>query len=473
MNRFAGAGIALGALALIGGVWVAVTQFQPEEVVDDATPQVFAFEKEDLRGISIKRPDGKLGFVLGDDGKWDWVDRSWRPSSSMVRRVGHQTHDLMARAKVASPGSLEEYGFGDDAITVDLRLADGRTLSFQAGVPNPTSVSWYVRPIPGDTVYVVKKSAVDYWRMDLEDFREDRFASMTADEAVTIEGTIDGRQLAFKRVDGTRWHQTSPIDQRADLQAMRTMLGRTAALRTSSFVEDAPKDLAQYGLAEPKHIIKIGMEGGETVTLHVGDIVENTEPQERFMYRVEDDAVYQARDGFLGAYLLDNAEYRDTHLMYVESDSITEYLVSTPDYEPIPIRKGPDGWRWPDDAIINGMTPARLATDLADPRAERFIDGATELGKYGLAEPSHQVEIKRADAEPIRVLLGKTFSDTTMTPPEDRQYLMIEGDPVVYVVFPKISERVRDLLNEYGKKLKGDEEKGLLEPEPEPEPAPE
>lgn len=473
MKRFAGAGIALGALLLIGGAWLALSWSDADNSVGTETPQVFTFEKEDLVGITIERPDETLKFTLGDDGEWAWVDRDWRPSSSMVRRVGHQTHDLMARATVAAPGNLEEYGFGDEAITITLGLTGNRTLRFQAGVPNPTSVSWYVRPLPGDTVYVVKKSAVDYWRMGVEEFREDRFAALDADDAVTIDATVDGRTVAFKRLDERRWRQTAPIEQAADLQRVRTMLGRTAALRTSTFVEDKPQDLAQYGLAEPKHTVKIGLEGGGSITLKVGDIILGTEPQERFIYRVEDDAVYQARDGFLGAFVRTEDEYRDTRILYIDRDRVRQYTVRSAEYEPIPVRRTPDGWRWPDDAPINGMTPARLSADLTDPRAASFIDGAEELGQYGLAEPRRSVVVDLDDEESVTLLLGDTFEDTSLTPPEPRQYLMIAGDAVVYVVSPKIDERVSDLLNEYGKKLEGDEEKGLLEtPEPEP-PAPE
>ncbi|MFK7929500.1 MAG: DUF4340 domain-containing protein [Myxococcota bacterium] len=464
MKRFLGAGIALGALALIGGTWFFVTQMQPAEVADVQTPQIFAFEKEDLRGITLTRPEGTLQFQLGKDGDWEWVGRDWRPSSSMVRRVGHQTHDLVARAKVADPGTLEEYGFGDDAISIKLDLEGGRSLTFQAGVPNPTSVSWYVRPVPGDTVYVVKKSAVDYWRMDVEDFREDRFAALDADEAVVIDATVDGRRIAFKRVDERRWQQSEPMSQRADLQRIRTMLGRTGSLRSSTFVEDKPADLAKYGLEPYKHSVKIGVESGESVTLHVGDVVPDSEPQERYIYRVEDDAVYRGRDGFLSAFLLDDADYRDTRLLYLDAGTVTEYVVSTPDYEPIPIRRTPDGWRWPDDAPINGMTPKRLASDITDPRARQFIDDATDLAKYGLDPAANTVSVKFDGSEPVLLLLGDTFDDDSSDPPEPSQYLMIAGDPVVYVVQSKIASRIKDLLNEYGKKLEGDEEKGLLNP---------
>jgi len=465
MKRFSGALIALAVLVIIGGVWGAyVALNQPPPEVDE-TPQIFSFEKEDLVGITLERKDTTIAFELGDDGEWNWVDSSWRPSSSMVKRVAHQSHDLAARATVAQAEDLAEYGFGDEPITVTLDLRGDEQIRFQAGDPNPTSVSWYVRPLPGDTVYVVKKSAVDYWRMDVEDFREKRFAGFEADDAVAIDATVDGRRLVFRRVDAEKWQQTEPVQQRADRQKVRTMLGRTSALKAWAFVEDHPEDLSRYGLAEPKHTVQITRSEGETITLHVGDVIVGTEPQERYVLRVEDDAVYQTRDGFLEAFLETDQEYRDTRILYVESDEIVDYTVYSERFEPITVTRTPDGWRWPDGAQISGATPRRVAREATDPTALEFIDEPEDGKDYGLDDAERRVVVKRQGAEPLQVVLGERFGvvDAETGREHDRYYLRVEGDPVVYVVSGALHDELDALLNEYRRKLETDEEKGLLQ----------
>ena len=68
MKRFYGALVALAVLLVIGGVWGAyVVLNQPPEEVDE-TPQIFAFEKEDLTGIKIERTDQTIEFKMGGDG---------------------------------------------------------------------------------------------------------------------------------------------------------------------------------------------------------------------------------------------------------------------------------------------------------------------------------------------------------------------------------------------------------------------
>ena len=73
--------------------------------------------------------------------------------------------------------------------------------------------------------------------------------------------------------------------------------------RDTAFVEDQPKDLAAYGLEPPRHTVTIRVGEKEPITLKIGAVVPDTDPQQRYMLRVEDNAVYSARDGFLEAFM--------------------------------------------------------------------------------------------------------------------------------------------------------------------------
>ena len=136
--------------------------------------QVLAFEQADLQGIRVVRPTGELHF-LRQDGTWTAPGEDWEPSTTMMRRIAYQLHDLDARAQVAlADADLSAYGLGVNAIQVHLELTEGKTLSLAVGGPNPSGVSWYVRRLPEGPVVVVKKAAVDYLSLDEEAFREAR-----------------------------------------------------------------------------------------------------------------------------------------------------------------------------------------------------------------------------------------------------------------------------------------------------------
>ena len=172
--------------SLVAGVlllftWLGVRFFEPEvekPFEDSMEPALFRFEKQEVIRIEIERPDGGIVLVETDEG-WILEGTEFEASRSMVNRVKHQLHDLDARATVLDDAQEPAlYGLGPEAIRVRVHMREGEPIAFLAGDPNPSSVSYYIQPLPGNLVYTVKKSAVDYYAFTLDEFRERRFAPL-------------------------------------------------------------------------------------------------------------------------------------------------------------------------------------------------------------------------------------------------------------------------------------------------------
>jgi len=381
----------------------------------------------------------------------------------MVRRVSHQLHDLTARAVVAEEVTdLAEYGLGDGSIEVTLTMRDGRIVAFQAGDPNPTSVSWYIRPIPGNSVYVVKKSAVDYYRLSLESFREKKIAALDANDAERIDAMVDGREVAVHRVRPKVWRMSAPVEQSADRQEVRTMLGRVGALKALEFVADEPSDLTEWGIESSSDRIQITLVGGETITLQVGDTIPATEPVQGYVYLKEDDAVYKVKMGFLEAYTKAPKAYRRRRVMEYREWKFKSIEASLGD-ETLEIVSTSGGWRWADDAPISGSTPRRLANSAVDLRAVEFDDDATDPGKYGLDSPFGVVKLIGAGDTRTITLGDSAEVEHADNEVERRQWIQVDGDPVVYQVHWGLGGTLEDLFREHGRKAERDQEKRLLD----------
>lgn len=463
LRRFRGSIAALAVLAVAGIAWFVVDAMKPEVEVYEAPPGLFDFEKEDMVAVRVVRQDVTIELVE-EDGEWKVVGEPWRPSRSMVRRVAHQLHDLTARAVVAEGQdreAVELYGMGEDAIQVTLTLKDGSTIAFEAGDPNPTSVSYYIRPIPGDSVYVVKKSAVDYYRLSLEEFRERRFAWLDADDADRIDATVDGRRMVFSRVDDKYWRMNQPKEQDAARDQVRTMLGRTGALKAFGFVSDAPTDeeRRRYGLEPAEHTVAIGMSSGEVVTLKIGSLVPDSDPLQRYVLRVEDNAIYAARDGFLEAFQLSVEEYRRRRILRKHEWDVQKMRVVRGDDE-VELHRTSDGWRWPDGAPVSGSTPKRLAGRVADAKAMAFHDDVPDRGAFGLEPPFATVDLTFEDGARVAVVGNELEVEVEDRPyPEKRRYFQVDGDATVYEVEGSVGSVVDDVFREYGRKLERDADK--------------
>lgn len=484
--RFRGTFAALVALLAVLGVagWL---ELRPDPIPADKVPDtLFRFEKDEMVGFSVHRPDMDL-TVHQADGAWIVDGEPWRPSRSMIRRVAHQLHDLDARADVVTDDAAddaERYGVGDRATRVEVSLTDGRTLKFVVGDPNPTSVSHYVRVLTGDgpeqgPIYVVKKSAMDFWRLPMDAFREDRIAVFDADDVASLHAVIDGAPLDIERIGPRKYRMHAPVDQPASRDAVRAMLGRVSALRAQAFVADAPADRSPWGLAPPQHTISVTLGTGEVLAVDLGAVAPGSDPPARYVYLQGDDAVYLVRDGMLDSFRKTADELRDRELVGRHEWDLASMTV-TRGGPPLTLRRTSDTWRWPDDdAAVAGSTPKRVASRAAELEAITFREPPP--ADDGLAAPWATVALAFTDGEAHVVRIGARWkAEGAPSPPlppapgeparvepprpreEPRMFASVDDGPVVEAD-GSLADAIEDLFREYGRKQQRDADKGLPE----------
>ncbi len=439
MRRFRGTLLAGLALVLLLAVWT-VTR-TPSPPAAPPAQAVLRFDKQAMVGFRLIRPDWTLAATRTDVG-WTVAGEPWRLSRSMVRRITHQLHDLDARATLAEVDDPQRYGLGEGAITVELFLADGQRISFEVGDPNPTSVSHYLRPVPGDDVYVVKRSAVDFWRAEPDAFREAHFAQFDTPDAVELR--VDGTALpmTFSRASERTWMQSRPTGRRASRDAVRRMLGRISGLRADRFVADQPASLEPWGLHDPVARVRVGLGGGQLLNIDVGATIPDSEPPLRWVRHVEEDAVYAVRDGLLEPFELPDDAYRDREVLGRNGWDVL-HLEAEVDGVPIVLLRTVDSWRWPDGEEVDGSTPKRVAERAAALTATGFSDTA-------------------AVADPPWATVALTFEDGVRTlrlgPVLDgEQRVQVDETDETYVVGDGLAGVLDDLAREWQRKLERDD----------------
>jgi Domain of unknown function (DUF4340) len=472
-GRFRGTFVALAVLGVLLVVW-AYPRFAGPGLSDAASPDtLFRFEKEDLVGFSVERPGQPPLVVRQVTGQWQVDGEPWRPSKSMIRRVAHQLHDLDARADVVTdPEDPAVYGLGDRAIRVGLTLASGAQLTFDVGDPNPTGVSYYMRR--DDRVYVVKKSAMDYWRLDREAYREDRIAMFDADDVVRLEAVVDGRRIDVERVGERVYRMHAPVDQPASRDEVRMMLGRVAALRAMAFVADGPTDLSAWGIDRAGDRVVVSLETEAKITVYPGSMVAGTDPPQQYVFLEQDDAVYAVKGGFLEAFRKSDQDYRDRQLMRGHEWQLRSMVVRKGG-EQVELTRTADGWRWPGGAPVSGSTPRRLAERANGVVVEDFHPGP-------IGEVWASVELRFEDGQQVELRLGRR-SEAPGAPlppmpvrpgepprppaPRIEKSLVVEvkgGTSEVTApvrVEGSLGDSVDDLFRELGHKQERDEEKRL------------
>ncbi len=484
MKAFRGTIAAALAVLVLGGAWWAL---QPtaepvttpaQRKAQAAASALFPFEKADLVKVEVVRPDGTLVLEERSDGWW-LANENVRASRSMVSRVKHQLHDLTARATIEEGAKdVALYGLGASAIHVTLTMRDGSVTKFDAGDPNPTGVSFYVRRDGDDRVYTVKKSAVDYYSLALNEFRERRFASFDTKDVDALEANLpDGAHLAFQRGSGGVWDMLAPTKMAVDEDAVRGLLGRVSALKAVEFVEGADTNLAAYGLDAPRARIALRFSGKPPLTLLVGKRTGKTEGDLPLAWaKLEDEpAIYVVRDDLLGEYAADPASFRLRHVMRVHGSDVTQATVTLSadgagadgTAGTASVRSEAGTWLWSDGQPVSGSTPERVVSRVAEVEADSFVKPDAKVVR-SFETPRARVVLTLMDGGTRTLLVGTEGPGRAVTAdPEGRGekrvlprfYARVEGEGDIVLIDDGVLSVCRDLLREYSRKAEGDVDK--------------
>ena len=484
MKAFRGSIVALVVVGLLALAWWAVRP-QPDTSPAATTtagakkkknpgmevgPQLFPFEKANLVRVEVARTDGTIVLEERADGWWI-AGQEHRAARTMVNRVKHQLHDLAARATVVEgDGDLALYGLGESAVRVTLTMRDASTVRFRAGDPNPSGVSFYVLREGDSIVYTVKKSAVDYYTLDLSDFRERRFATFDSKDVDALSADLPGgRRLSFQRQGERSWEMLEPERFAADDGEVRALLGRVAALKASRFVTDTPTpaELASWGLDRPRARIKVTISDAEAVTLLLGAVSPEKDGDRALAWMALDgeSTVYLARDGLLDDYEAEPVTFRLKSFARIDVNEVAQVSASFAgagdDAElsgTVTVRNEADAWLWDDGVPVSGSTPRRVATRAAGVQSDEFVTSTGQDARYGFDAPIVRLVLTARDGRTSTLLVGASAEPTTDPEGHERPrwYARTLEHPEVYIVDAGLVDVVKDLMREHRRKSDGD-----------------
>lgn len=471
MKAFRGTLLALLALALVLGAWWFIRPPPPAPVAKDKKETgvaLFKFEKSELVKVQVSRPEGTVVLAEKPDGWWIEGDEL-HASKSMVNRVKHQLHDLVSRAVVVeNPEAPALYGLGEGAIHVVLSFRDGTEQKFDAGDPNPSGVSFYLRPIPGDLIYTVKKSAVDYYSLSLSEFRERRFASFDSKDVDALEAARpDGTTLRFQRAGEHDWDLLSPAQFAADDSGVRSLLGRVSAMKAIQFVADEAPDPAKYGLDKPRLKVTLRFSARTPLVLEIGSPTGELDGTYPLTYArlADEDSIYAVRDGLIEDYAADPSTFRLKKFVRLDPNRISQIVATWNDTGAakdlngtVTVRMAAETWQWDDGVPVPGSTPKRVATRAGSLESDEFVAGAGDDTKYGLDRPLATLVMSDMDGATRTLLVGKAAPPGVGhdDEPRDRYYARVKEFPELYIVDSGVLEVTKDLMREHRRKADGD-----------------
>ena len=234
---------------------------------------------DEVDRVVVERRDadgtGRMRFVFTrDDAGWAQVEPFKVAAEGFaIRQLAVAAADLVAtRRTPASEVASDAEGLGRLGLEpadarVELTWPGGST-AIDLGARTVAGRAW-IRPVGSEDLLVVNDAL--HQRAVEDDPRNWRSRRLFPSESEVVGVELhNGAVVTRLEREGRRWAMRSPIETRADPEAIDRLVGIIGRVEHDGFVADDPSDLARFGLAEPAASLVAIRDDDEVERLLVG-----------------------------------------------------------------------------------------------------------------------------------------------------------------------------------------------------------
>jgi hypothetical protein len=272
---------------------------------------------------------------------------------------------------------------------------------------------------PGDQVFartgadgalVVDSAWLKFFPTGVESWRDSALVS-AAENCDWIVITNGARVIELRRGTNQHWRMVQPLNARASSAHIAAALQQLATAQAARFVTDDSKaDLATYGLEPAALDVWLGHGTNFFSGVHAGKIFAD-DTNQIYIRRDAFNSVAVAAKEIFAAWTGEVNDFRDSHLLELH-DAVAEIAVSGPEVH-YTLAYVPDhGWTVAGEKFsADANSVLNLVKVIAAWRAAEFVKDvvtATDLEKYGLANPSRRITFRGANGTNVvaEILFG-------------------------------------------------------------------
>lgn len=466
------------------------------EVKDLRSDDFGMFEDDDVNKVEISLASSnvvveKVKEKKGDDddeGEEKWKVTKPKETKTQQSTVDDLIDDLDSTdiEEFVSEGptdeELEKFGLKTPLATVTVHLKDGGgALSYEVGNRHEKEKDqFYARRAGRKSVFLVEKAGL---QRDLLAgyllFKEKQVIKFTQSDAQKLIVARDGKTVVLTKKDED-WQLTQPVTAPADSSNVNNLLWEVDSLTAKRFVAESPKDLAEFGLQEPK--VKVTIEVKEEVEEDDDDgdddddaDKEKVEKERTIVLlignKIEDEEDYYAKlaEGDNKDFVFTVSKYcfekvttelHDREVVNIAKGDVTEFVIRHKD-ETVTCKKEDDQWKvtTPKEAEGKKSEIEDLLEELDPLKADRLASykavGPAELKPYGLDDPEVTVTVKLKEGKEETLEIGTL----TTVDKDEYYYVRCAKKDGVYLVRKGDAEDLKKKFSDLAKEEEKKEEK--------------
>ncbi len=277
MKLYRNAIILLVIVALLVGVYFAMDRLKPNDSLTEKTPddliRLTDYTTDEIESVKLENPDGTFIIEKRDT---EWIlssPKDLKYDSSILSSIVINSSSIIADKLIEENAQdLAKYGL-DNVITVTIKGKDSkRDTVLEVGDRTPTESGYYVKLAGKSDVYVISSYSGNYLVTDRNGMRSKQMFDFTYEEITSLSLDRKGENVFASEMDSETkaWSMVKPISGSTNSSALMPMLDALANSTVSSFVEDKPTDLAQYGLDNPTYVFEFETESHGAFRLSMG-----------------------------------------------------------------------------------------------------------------------------------------------------------------------------------------------------------
>jgi hypothetical protein len=276
------------------------------------------------------------------------------------------------------------------------------------------------------------------------------FASLEADDLQSITVRAESGDTTTLERSGDSWQIVSPITAPASSTEASGLASTLTTLDRTRVVDEAPANLAEFGLAPPRVSVEFKTSGDAPAGgLLIGN--KTTTGQSLYAKRSDGNAVFLIPSYQESSLNKSTFDLREKAVLAFNRDQVQTIQV-TRDGESLTLQKNNDQWRLtaPVDAradlgmvegLIGSVAGAQMRTIVSEnPTAE-------ELRRWGLADSAQSITLTH-DANTSRMILGGQVDDNAVYAKDAAKSSVVTIDKTVAdaVARPAVDYRRRDVF---------------------------
>ena len=435
-------------LVLVGALGAYLYLYEvPQAQKEGKKDKLVTVDKDAITGLGLVYPDREIDLRKGDKG-WRLAKPVDAPADeATVKSVLNTVADAEVQKTLDEvPQDLASFGLDKPTVTVRLTLKDGTQLpALAVGKNTAIGGKTYVRKGEEPKLYLTTTAVSFGLNKQVKDLRDKQILAFQDDDVRRIEivdqagnttAIIRSEPEATGKAEGakaappkeTTW-TLMPGGHTADPTEVRSYLSSLRATRPVDFPDDAPADLAKYGLDRPRLTVRVlsGKEGGETLTFLLGGETTQNSQKQIYAKRGDQPIVYALAEFSFNTLNKTAAQLRDKTVLPVDPSRVGKVTIERKDGGSVTLTRADGGWK------LEGVNKKKVKDDAV----ARFLDDLRELrGSEIAAEPAKDLAAYGLDAPDVRVSVtdrdGQAVGTVLAAKRDTKRYLMRAGTETVF-----------------------------------------